>query len=77
MPDAGAGETIDSYGEVVGTAGLGIEEFAGLGSVDHALGGTLADTFRIAVTPDLGGENGFVPLVNEITDGLADQMVGD
>src|SRR5206468_5622534 len=55
-----------------------VDEFATrFGGVDHFFGGALAHTFGITVSPDVGGENQFVALVNEVTDGLAYQMGAD
>ena len=53
VPDAGTSEPVDGHWKVVGTSGAGIEELAsGLGSVDHSLGCTLANTLRVTVSPD-------------------------
>jgi hypothetical protein len=56
----------------------GIEKFSrGAGGGLHFFGGALADAFRFAVAPDVGGQNGLVPFVNQIAHGLADEVGGD
>ena len=37
----------------------------------------LAHPFGVAVTPDVGGHDGLVALVNQVADGLPDQVVAD
>ncbi len=46
----------------------------GLGRFNHALGGTLANAFGIAVAPDFRREDRLVPLIDEIAHGLADEV---
>ena len=47
----------------------GIEKFTCCaGGIFHFLCGTLADTFRIAVAPNIGGEDGLVALVDQVAD---------
>ncbi len=58
VPDRGTGEAVDHGGEFVlaVAVGLGIEKRAGgLGGEDHFFGGAFADTFGIAIAPDIGG----------------------
>ena len=56
----------------------GVKEFpGGAGGGLHLFGGALADTFGFAVAPDIGGQNGLVPFVNQIAHGLADEVVGN
>ncbi len=45
--------------------------------VHHLLGGPLAHPFGVAVTPDVGGQDGLVALVDQVADGLPDQVVAD
>jgi len=78
VPNAGSGESVNRYREVIGSSGFGVEEFTGsFSGVDHALGGTLANAFRISIAPDFGRKNGFVTFINEVTDSLADKVIGD
>ena len=80
MPDGGAGETIDhgGGGVVSGAAGAGIEKLAdGAGGGLHLFRGALADAFGLAVTPDIGGQDGLVAFINQIAHGLAHEMGGD
>src|SRR4051812_26807338 len=54
VPNGGPGEAVDDSGES-GLLGRGVDEPpAGLGRVDHLLGGTLADALGVAVAPDVG-----------------------
>ena len=80
VPDGRTREAVDDGRVVVLAviAGFGVEEGAGgFAGGDHLLGGALADALGVAVAPDIGGENGFVALVDVVTDGLADQVAGD
>jgi hypothetical protein len=59
-------------------AGLGVEEGAGgFGGGDQFLGGALAHALGLAVAPDIGGQDGLVPLVDQIAHGLADEVARD
>ena len=80
VPDGGTGEAVDDDREIhrpcLATR-LGIEERArGLAGGDHFFRGALAHAFRIAVAPDVGREDGLVSLVDQVADGLADEVVG-
>ena len=61
MPDAGSGEAVDH---------ADAELLSGAGGVLHFLDGAFVDAGGIAVTPDVLGENGLVPLIDVIEDGL-------
>lgn len=77
MPDRRAGEAVDDRVDDR-LVGAGVEEFAcGACGGLHRLGGALADALRIAVAPDLRGEDGLVALVDRIADGLADEVIGN
>ena len=83
MPDGGTGETID-YGLAIALWLVGhiclasIEELAGsLVGQGHLGARMLADAFRIAVAPDVGGQDALVAFVNVIAGGLADEVGGD
>jgi len=68
VPDGAAGEAVDDLDAELG---------GGLAGGDHLGGGALADALGLAVAPDGGGEDRLVALVDEIGDGLADEVVGD
>src|SRR5690606_34756725 len=77
MPDARPREAVDDGGKLL-ASGAGVDEPpTRLPRPDHLLGGTLADAFRIAIAPDVGRKDQFVPLVDRIADRLPDQMVRD
>ena len=83
VPDGGTGEAVDDG--LAGTLRLvghvclaGVEELAGgLSGQGHLGASTLADAFRIAVAPDVGGEDALVTFVDIIAGGLADEVRGD
>ena len=80
VPDRRAGETVDDSGKIIAAfaAGLGIEKLPrGAGGGFHFFGGALADAFGFAIAPDVGGQDRLVPFVNQIADGLADQVRGN
>ena len=59
-------------------AGPGVEKFSrGAGGGLHFFRRTLADAFRLAIAPNVGRENGLVPLVNQIAHGLPDEVRGN
>jgi hypothetical protein len=45
------------------------------GRCRSSLGSPFADAFRLAVAPDVFGQDELVPLVNQVADGLADEVV--
>ena len=65
MPDAGAGKSIDD----INTKPLG-----GSCGLFHFLGGTFIDTCGVAIAPDVVRQNRFMAFVDQITNGLPDQM---
>lgn len=68
MPDRGTGETVDHLDPHC--LGRG-------GGLLHLLGGPPAHLLWFAVAPDLWGEDGLVPLVDQVADRLAHQVVAD
>ena len=57
---------------------LGIEKISASARGQFQLfGGTLPDPFRVAVAPDLRRQDSLMPLIDVVTDGLSDQMIGD
>ena len=66
MPNGTTGEA--DYGLQAQHAGC-------LTRLDHLFGCTLMNTFRLTISPDVSGNNGFVPFVQPIADTLANQMV--
>lgn len=69
LPDGGAGEPDD---------GVHAEGFGEPGGVLHFLGGALADSFGVAVAPDLRADDRFVAEVDGvIAHGLALEVVGN
>ena len=82
MPDAGAGEAVHDGGALrtatILFCGCRVKKFSrGAGGGFHFFGGALADAFGLAVAPDIGGQNGPVPFVNQIAHGLADEVTGN
>ena len=83
MPDGGTGETVDDglagTLRLIGHVGLaGVEELAGgLGGQGHLGARALADAFRIAVAPDVGGQDALVAFVDVVAGGLADEVRRD
>jgi hypothetical protein len=77
MPDARAGEAVDD-GREAGGLGGGVDEVAaGAGGVDHLLGGALTDAFGLTIAPDVRRQDQLVALVDQVADGLADQVRGN
>ncbi len=77
VPDRRSCEAVN-HGMNDGVVRTGIEKFTCCArGLFHFLSGTLADTFRIAVAPDIGGEDGLVALVDQVTDRLADEVIRD
>ena len=68
MPDRRAGEAVDD---------LDAQLLRRAGGVHHLLGGPLADGLGLAVAPDVLGQDQLVPLVDQVADRLADQVIGD
>ena len=68
VPDRRAGEAVDD---------LDAQLLRGAGRVLHLLGGPLADLLGLAVAPDVVGQDQLVPLVDQVADRLADQVVRD
>ncbi len=67
-PDAGAGEAVDDlHAEILGA----------LRGADHFLRSAFADAVGFAVAPHMGGEDGLVPLVNLVANGLSDEVAGN
>ncbi len=56
---------------------LDAEIFRGVRGLDHFLRGALLDFLRLAVAPDMRGQNRLVPLIDGIADGLADEVARD
>ena len=83
VPDGGTGEAV--HDGLAGTLRLvghvclaGVEELAGgLSGQGHLGASTLADAFRIAVAPDVGGEDALVAFVDVVAGSLTDEMRGD
>ncbi len=67
-PDLRAGEAVDH---------ADAEVLRGVGGANHFLGGALLHLGGLAVTPHVLGQDGLVPLVDRVANGLADEMVGD
>ena len=68
LPDARSGEAVD-HGHA--------QFLRGPGGVLHVLGRPRVDTGRIAVAPDIGRQDGLVPLVDHVQHGLADEVIAD
>ena len=68
VPDGGAGEAVDD---------ADIEFLGGAGCVFHFFGRTAIDTGRVAIAPDVIGENAFVSGIDVIEHGLSDEVVGN
>ena len=68
MPDRAAGKTVDDFNA---------ELLCGLCSINNTLGRPLANALRVAVAPDVLGQNRLVTLVDVITDRLAHKMRRD
>ena len=83
MPDGGTGETVhDGLAGALRLVGhvrlTGVEELAGgLSGQGHLGASALADAFRIAVAPDVGGQDALVAFVDVVAGGLADEVGGD
>ena len=80
MPDRGAGEAVDHRGELVLVlaAGFRVQEKAGgLAGLDHLQRRALADTFGLAVAPDIRRQDRLVALVDIVADRLANEVAGD
>ena len=83
VPDGGTGEAVDDglagALRLVGHVSLAsVEELAGgLGGQGHLGARALTDAFRITVTPDVGGQDALVALVDVVAGGLADEVRGD
>jgi hypothetical protein len=78
VPDGRAGETIHNRDCAFFRARFCVEKFSrGAGGGFHFFGGALANAFRFAIAPDVGGQNRFVPFIDQIADRLADEMIGN
>ena len=67
-PHAAAGKAVDH---------IDAKEARGLGRLLDLLGRTLAHTLRLAVAPDVVGQNAFVAFINRITDALPNEMIAN
>lgn len=78
VPDTRSGEPGDHGGKVEILTGLRIEKStAGPGGQLELLGRALADSFGIAITPDLRREDGAMSLIDIVANRLSNQMIGD
>ena len=68
MPDGAAREPVDHLHAHLG---------GGPGGVHHLLSRSFTDPFRVPVAPDVVWQNDFVPFVDQITNRLASQVVGN
>src|SRR5258707_4239529 len=57
--------------------GLNTKSGSGTRGVFDLIGGTLADAFRLAITPNVRRKNVLVPLVDRITHRLTDEVIAD
>ena len=78
MPDTRAAEAVDHGRKIQVAMRLGVEKSpAGACGQFKLFGSALADTLGITISPNHWGKNGLVTLIDEIADGLTNQVVGN